>query len=119
MQLHSADLSGFPSRAPGAPLRNGSITPPFEENGVASPIEDMERDGYSRIDVTEEAEKTWAQEVEAVSDQSLHKFADSWYNGKNIEGKKGGFMVYVGGFPRYSQLSEEAVRDGYTGFMRN
>merc|ERR1711936_745173 len=33
------DTKIFAQRAPGSQLRNGSITPPFEENGVASPID--------------------------------------------------------------------------------
>ena len=35
-----------------------------------------------------------------------------------IEGKKGGFMIYVGGFDRFKQLSEDAVAEGYKGFVR-
>ena len=78
----------------------------------------MDRDACSRIDVTEQAEVSWAQEVEAVSNMTLHKFADSWYNAKNIEGKPGGFMIYVGGFPRFAQLCEQAVSENYEGFVR-
>jgi len=64
------------------------------------------------------AENSWAQEVKAVSELTVHKFADSWYNAKNIEGKKGGFMIYVGGFPRFKKCCEEAVRNDYAGFVR-
>nr|XP_040564428.1 RING finger protein unkempt-like isoform X3 [Lepeophtheirus salmonis] len=41
MDMSSNELNtmSFQNRAPGSQLRNGSITPPFEENGVASPIE--------------------------------------------------------------------------------
>lgn len=82
-------------------------------------IDDMENEGLSRIDVTEKHEQIWRQEVDAVSDQTLHKLADSWYNGKNIEGKKGGFMIYVGGFPRYSDYCNRVVSEGYPGFIRS
>ena len=50
---------------------------------------------------------------------TVHRLAQSWYNGKNIEGKKGGFMIYVGGFPRFAQLSNEAIAEGYKGFVRS
>jgi len=49
---------------------------------------------------------------------TVHRFADSWCNAKNIEGKKGGFMIYVGGFPRFKKCCEEAVRNDYAGFVR-
>eukprot|EP00095_Tigriopus_kingsejongensis_P011436 maker-scaffold222_size251774-snap-gene-0.25 protein:Tk11436 transcript:maker-scaffold222_size251774-snap-gene-0.25-mRNA-1 annotation:"ring finger protein unkempt-like protein" len=42
MDLHdmNSELNGtFSSMARGTMMRNGSITPPFEENGIASPIE--------------------------------------------------------------------------------
>merc|ERR1719219_2230237 len=36
---HGPDMFAQQNRAPGSQFRNGSITPPFEENGVASPID--------------------------------------------------------------------------------
>lgn len=119
-----AMVSGFPNlfmiHGPATPGAQAQMitTGEWQVNWVADIIDDMERQEHSRIDVTEEAEESWAQEVDGVSQQSLLRLADSWYNGKNIEGKKGGFMVYVGGFPRFSQLCDEAVNDGYRGFIR-
>lgn len=86
---------------------------------VANIIDEMERDGLSRIDVTREAEGWWAEEVETCSHYTLHRLADSWYNGKNIEGKEGGFMIYAGGFPRYADLCTDAINNGYKGFIRS
>ena len=120
-----AMVSGFPNlfmiHGPTTPGAQAQMitTGEWQVNWTADIIDTMAREGYSHIDVTVEAERDWAEEVELVSEQSLHKFADSWYNGKNIEGKKGGLMIYVGGFPRFAQLSESAVTDGYRGFIRN
>lgn len=120
-----AMVSGFPNmfmiHGPMTPAAQAQMitTGEWQVDWTAKIIEDMERDGFSRIDVTEEAESLWADEIEMCSNQSVHKLADSWYNAKNIEGKKGGFMIYVGGFPRFRQLSEEAVREGYKGFLRS
>jgi cation diffusion facilitator CzcD-associated flavoprotein CzcO len=120
-----AMVAGFPNlfmiHGPQTPAAQAQMitTGEWQVNWTADIIDDMERQGYSRIDVTEEAEKRWADEVAMVSEHSLHKLADSWYNAKNIEGKKGGFMVYVGGFPRFAQLSEAAIKDGYQGFVRS
>lgn len=91
----------------------------WQVNWTAELVDNMEREGFAHIDVTEEAEQHWGEEVEMVAEQSLHKFADSWYNGKNIEGKKGGFMIYVGGFPRFAELCDAAVANGYEGFIEN
>lgn len=88
----------------------------WQVNFAARVIDDLEKDGYSRIDTTENAEQNWAQEVNNAASYTIYNHADSWYNGKNIEGKKGGFMIYVGGFPRYCQLSESAASNGYEGF---
>jgi len=86
---------------------------------TASVIDDLEQGGYSRIDTTEEAEEFWSAEVNGAASYTVYDQADSWYNGKNIDGKKGGFMIYVGGFPRYRELSESAVRNDYEGFVRS
>lgn len=120
-----AMVAGFPNLF----MIHGPMTPAaqaqmitsgeWQVNWTAGVIADMERDGYTRIDATEAAEKSWADEVEMVSEATVHKQADSWYNAKNIEGKKGGFMIYIGGFPRYSQLCDAAVKEGYKGFVRN
>jgi hypothetical protein len=91
----------------------------WQVNFVAEIIESLERDGYSRIDATPESEGWWAEEIETLSHHTLHHLADSWYNARNIEGKKGGFMIYIGGFPRFSQLSRQAIDDDFRGFVRS
>ena len=119
-----AMVSGFPNmfmiHGPSTPAAQAQMitTGEWQVNWTADIIDSMERDGLVHIDATEEAEQQWAQEVDMVSEQSLHKFAESWYNGKNIEGKKGGFMIYVGGFPRFAELCDSAVANGYEGFIR-
>lgn len=120
-----AMVAGFPNLF----MIHGPMTPAaqaqmitsgeWQVNWTAGVIADLERDGLTRIDATEEAEQSWADEVEMVSEATVHKLADSWYNARNIEGKKGGFMIYIGGFPRYSALCSEAVKQGYKGFVRS
>ena len=120
-----AMVAGFPNlfmiHGPQTPAAQAQMitTGEWQVNWTADIIDGMTRDGLTRIDVTEAAEQSWADEVAMVSEMTLHKLADSWYNGKNIEGKKAGFMIYVGGFPRFSQLSQEAVDQGYKGFVRS
>ena len=117
-------VAGFPNLLMiHGPLSPGALSQmitagEWQVDFVAGVIDDLEKDGLSRIDTTEQAEQGWAAEVNGAASQTVHNFADSWYNGKNIEGKKGGFMIYVGGFPRYRELAEGAVRSGYEGFVR-
>jgi len=117
-------VSGFPNlfmiHGPSTPAAQAQMitTGEWQVNWVAGIIDDMEREGLSYLETTQQAEQEWATEVELMSEQSLHKYADSWYNGKNIEGKKGGLMIYLGGFPRFSELCESAVENNYRGFLR-
>ncbi len=117
-----AMVAGFPNlfmiHGPATPGAQAQMitTGEWQVNWTADIIDDMERRGCARIDVTEASEAVWAEEVSMVSTQTVHQYADSWYNAKNIEGKKGGFMIYVGGFPRFRELCDAAVRDGYRGF---
>ena len=119
-----AMTAGFPNlfmiHGPSTPAAQAQMitTGEWQVNWTADIIDAMEQEGLTYIDVTTEAESEWAQEVDMMSEHSLHKFADSWYNGKNIEGKKGGFMIYVGGFPRFAEQCESAVAEGYRGFVR-
>lgn len=117
-------VAGFPNLymihgplSPGA-LSQMITTGEWQVDFVSNIIDDLKKDGYSQIDTSEEAEQNWAAEVDGAASATLHHLAESWYNGKNIEGKKGGFMIYVGGFPRYRELSEGAIKNNYAGFIR-
>ena len=90
----------------------------WQVNFVSDIIGDLEKEGYAVLDTTEESEQNWAAEVNGVAAHTVYSLADSWYNGKNIDGKKGGFMIYVGGFPRYCELSQAAIDNNYEGFVR-
>jgi cation diffusion facilitator CzcD-associated flavoprotein CzcO len=117
-------IAGFPNFF----MVHGPLTPAalaqmitageWQVDFIAGMIKDLESDGFTRIDTTSEAEQSWAAEVDGAASHTVYGLAGSWYNGKNIEGKKGGFMIYVGGFPRYCELSANAVRNGYEGFVR-
>lgn len=117
-------VAGFPNLF----MIHGPLTPAalaqmittgeWQVDYAANVIDDLGKDGYDRIDTTEKAEQYWAHEVNTAASYTIYDQADSWYNGKNIDGKKGGFMIYVGGFPRYRELSENAVHNNYEGFVR-
>ncbi|MDE2619769.1 MAG: NAD(P)/FAD-dependent oxidoreductase [Sphingomonadales bacterium] len=116
-------IAGFPNMF----MIHGPLTPAaqaqmitageWQVNWTADLINDMERRGVARIDTTPEAEQWWADQVNAAAAYTVHNHAESWYNAKNIEGKKGGFMIYIGGFPPYAQACTDAVANDYRGFV--
>ena len=115
-------IAGFPNLL----MVHGPMTPgaqaqmitsgEWQVDYLAELIDSMEAEGKTRVDTTEEAEQWWYEETQNVAMHMVHRHADSWYNAKNIEGKKGGFMIYVGGFPRFTELSRKAAENGWQGF---
>jgi cyclohexanone monooxygenase len=119
-----AMIAGFPNffmiHGPLSPAAQAQMitSGEWQVDWTAGIIDELERDGLQRIDTTPEAEQSWADEVDQISHETLHRLADSWYNGANVEGKKRQFMVYVGGFPRFAKSCADAVAAGYRGFVR-
>ncbi len=117
-------VAGFPNlfmiHGPMTPAAQAQMitTGEWQVNWTAGIIEAMERDGCTRIDTTQDAERAWADEVDAAAGATVHRFADSWYNGRNIDGKKGGFMIYIGGFPRFADTCINAIANNHEGFVR-
>lgn len=89
----------------------------WQVNWTADFIADMEKRGVTRVDTHAEAEAEWAAEVHQASQWTVHRLARSWYNGANMEGKRGGFMIYVGGFDRYVDFCTKSVAENYKGFV--
>ena len=116
-------VAGFPNlftvHGPGSPgvLAQMITTGEWQVDWIARFIRHMEEQGYERVDTTAEWEGRWSAEVEAIADQTLFKLADSWYVGANIPGKPRAFMIYVGGFDRYTQRCDEQVAKRYEGFV--
>ena len=118
-------VAGFPNLF----MVHGPLTPAalaqmitageWQVDFIAGVITALDQGGFSRIDATAEAESSWAAEVDAAASHTVYGLADSWYNGKNIDGKRGGFMIYVGGFPRYRELCQSAVQNDFSGFLRS
>ncbi len=115
-------IAGFPNllmvhgpMTPGAQAQM-ITTGEWQVDYLAELIDSMEAAGKTRVDTTEDAEQWWYEETQNVAMHMVHRHADSWYNAKNIEGKKGGFMIYVGGFPRFAELSRKAAENGWEGF---
>jgi cation diffusion facilitator CzcD-associated flavoprotein CzcO len=116
-------VAGFPNlfliHGPGSPgvLAQMITGGEWQVDWVARLIKHMEERGYRRVDTTPAREQQWNEEVQAAADRTLYKLADSWYMGANIPGKPRAFMIYVGGFDRYTQRCAEHAGAGYSGFV--
>ena len=73
--------------------------------------------GLSRIEADPVAQQAWVEHVNEVASKTLYPLANSWYMGANIPGKPRVFMPYVGGVPAYTRKVNEAVKNGYAGFV--
>lgn len=81
-------------------------------------IDYMRRNGFRTIEATEAAEAEWMSHSRDICDHSLFSKAKSWYVGVNIEGRKMGPQLYMGGITEYSRRLAAAEADGYAQFAR-
>ena len=116
-------VAGFPNlfmiHGPGSPgvLAQMITAGEWQVDWVANIIEDLGRDGYARIDTTADAEDSWGAEMEEMAAKTLYQYAESWYVGANIPGKRRNFMIYIGGFDQYTRRCAEQVGKSYEGFV--
>ena len=115
-------VAGFPNlftiTGPGSPSVLSNMPTAIEQHAewISDCIEYMREQGLRRIEAKVEAEDEWVDHVRAVGDFTLHKYANSWYLGSNIPGKKRVFMPYVGGLDLYRARCDEVAGNGYAGF---
>jgi cyclohexanone monooxygenase len=68
------------------------------------------------IEATVDVEERWGRVVEEAAANTLYDLANTWYNGRNIDGKKGGFTPYAGGYGTYRRICDAVAAGGYDGF---
>jgi cation diffusion facilitator CzcD-associated flavoprotein CzcO len=116
-------VAGFPNlfmiHGPGSPGVLAQMITGGEKqvDWVTEIIEDLDRNGYTSIDTTPEAEQAWGEEMAEMAAKTLFQHANSWYVGANIPGKPRYFMIYIGGFDQYQKRCDEQVSNGYDGFV--
>jgi cyclohexanone monooxygenase len=69
----------------------------------------MQENGLESMEATEEAEAQFVEFHKAVADMTLIPQTASWWTGTNVEGKPRGLLSFVGGFPQYQLLCQEAA----------
>lgn len=83
---------------------------------IADCMEYLRENDVETIEATKEAEEAWNRHCKEVGEATLFPKTDSWYTGKNIEGKPSGFLIYVGGLATYRQKCNDISNNGYEGF---
>jgi cation diffusion facilitator CzcD-associated flavoprotein CzcO len=86
---------------------------------VTALIRHMRDMGYTRVEPTAEAERSWTEHVHESGRRMLFTQVDSWMMGinSNVPGKdRRTFLVYAGGAPKYRERCDEVAAGGYVGF---
>ena len=114
--------AGFPNMfmitGPGSPSVLASMITAIEQHvdWIADAIVHLDKADLEVMEASPEAEDRWVEHVNEVADQTLYRFANSWYLGANIPGKPRVFMPYVGGFNVYRDKCDEVAANDYEGF---
>ncbi|HEY7870679.1 MAG TPA: NAD(P)/FAD-dependent oxidoreductase [Methylomirabilota bacterium] len=86
---------------------------------VTALIRHMREKGYTCVEATAEAERSWTEHVHESGRRMLFTQVDSWMMGinSNVAGKdRRTFLVYAGGAPKYRERCDEVAAAGYPGF---
>jgi len=115
-------VAGFPNlftvTGPGSPsvLTNMPVAIEQHVDWIADCIAYLNKNGYARIEATDDSQEEWVSHVSEIADETLYPKANSWYVGANVPGKSRVFMPYVGGMKTYRDHCAEIARKGYEGF---
>ena len=104
---------------PGSPSVLASMIQAIEQHvdWMADCMAHLRDIGAATIEPVQAYEDEWVEHVNEVSKVSLRSTCSSWYVGANIPGRPRVFMPYIGGFPVYVQKCNEAMTNGYEGFV--
>ena len=115
-------VSGFPNlftvTGPGSPSVLTNMVPTIEQHveWIADCVRYLRDHDLVAIEADAADEREWTSLVDLIAGATLMPRANSWYMGRNIEGKPQGFMPWAGGAPAYRQIADSVAADGYRGF---
>jgi cation diffusion facilitator CzcD-associated flavoprotein CzcO len=83
-------------------------------------LEHVTKNGITRFEAREDAEKEWGEEVVAAQERMLMRRSRGWFTGynANVEGHGEGtvrYLAYWGGAPRYDERISRIADEGYPG----
>ena len=113
---------GFPNlffiTGPGSPsiLTNVIVSIEQHVDWIARCIQHMNATQNSKIQAQAHAQEAWVQKVNDLAKNTLFPASDSWYMGANVPGKPRVFLPFIGGLSTYTEICEQVISDGYSGF---
>lgn len=78
---------------------------------VADVLQKLRAENINYIESTRDAEQTWYNTVQEISNATLFVKAVSWYMGSNIPGKKREQTNYLGGLSGYMDACKNGTKD--------
>jgi cyclohexanone monooxygenase len=115
-------VNGFPNlftiTGPGSPSVFTNMVPSIEQHvdWIADCLVHMADRGTDVIEADATAEKEWTDQVHALGEMTIFPKGNSWYMGRNIEGKPDGLMPFAGGAVFYRQICDSVAAGAYRGF---
>ena len=116
-------VAGFPNlfivTGPGSPsvLSNMPVSIEQHVEWISDCIAYLRANRITTIEASAASESAWTAHVAEVANTSLMPAANSWYMGRNIEGKPQVFMPYLGGVGPYRAKCRDVAANGYEGFL--
>lgn len=80
-------------------------------------IHHVEETDGTRISPTVECEEAWQKECDEKFHATLFGEVESWYTGKNVDGKKARGLIYFGGIHPYREFVRHEVDNSFPGFV--
>ena len=113
---------GFPNlffiTGPGSPsiLTNVIVSIEQHVDWIARCIHHMNATQKLKIQAQAPAQEAWVQKVNDLAKNTLFPASDSWYMGSNVPGKPRVFLPFIGGLGTYTEICEQVISEGYSGF---
>ncbi len=123
LTLMGVQIAGFPNlftiTGPGSPSVLSNMIQSIEQHveWIGDYIQWMKSEDLAVTEADAEAEQAWMTYVAEVAGETLYGTCNSWYRGKNIEGKTEVFMP-LADYVSYVEHCNEVVAAGYPGFSR-
>jgi cyclohexanone monooxygenase len=94
---------------------NGPTCAELQGDWVVDCLSYLREKGLTRIEARASAGEAWTRHMEELAAGTLFPFADSWYMGANIPGKKRQLLHHVG-LQDYLAFCRDSAENGYSGF---
>lgn len=116
-------IHGFPNMfflyGPQAPtaFSNGPSCTQIQARWVESTMKEIEKNGITRFEATQEQEDDWTRRTHEAWSASLFPRAKSWYQGSNIPGKRVEPLNWAGGIPAYIETLDTSIANNFQGWV--